>query len=59
MQLGYPLGRDRFLGLGLSMILAESHCLVALTHGMIEGTNVQLIAPLLIAHDPFVLVRVV
>ena len=41
------------------MLLTEFDGLIALSHVVIEGTDVQLVASMLVAHDPLVLVRMV
>ena len=41
------------------MVLAELDSLMAFTHVVVKGANVQLVASVLIAHDTLVLVRMV
>ena len=59
MEMRQTLSRQGFLRLCLSMVLAETHGLVPLPHRVVESTDVELVTPLLVAHDPLVLVWVV
>lgn len=46
-------------GFGFAVVLAELDSLMSLTHVVVEGTNIQLVASMLVAHDSLVFVRMV